>query len=262
VKKILFGPIIINACSARPLSTSTLSTAMRALPTLLASLTIALGSSLFAQSPTERIVPKSVRNTAPIYPYELLIQGKEGSAEVQFTIEYSGKAILASVVTATDPAFAKALLADIEANEFLPPRINGQPKLAQAQLRYSFNSSAGLDVAARQILAELRKPMPAIPLADQLDKKATPVRQDQPIYPYSLLSDGVSGHAEIEVVIDRTGRVLFPRIVSATNEDVGYAAAAAVARWRYQPGQKGGQPVDSRLTVTINYDQAKMAASW
>lgn len=236
---------------------------MRSLFAVLVAFTITFGTSLSAQTPaTERLAPKSVRVTAPVYPYQLLIQGKEGSAEIQFTIEYSGKAILASVVSASDPAFAKALLADIEANEFLPPRVNGQPKLAQAQLRYSFNSTAGLDPAARQILAELRKPMPAIPRADQLDKKPAPTRQDQPVYPYSLLSDGVSGRAEIEVVIDTTGRVLFPRIVSATNDDVGYAAAAAVTRWRYQPGQKAGQPVDSRLVITINYDQAKMAASW
>jgi TonB family protein len=235
---------------------------MRSTSTLLVALSIAFGPALSAQTPADRISPKSVRTTAPAYPYQLLIQGKEGTAEVQFTIEYSGKAILASVVNASDPAFAKALLADIEANEFLPPRINGQPKLAQAQLRYSFNGTAGLDPAARQILAELRKPMPGIPHADLLDKKPTPTRQDPPVYPYSLLSDGVSGKAEIEIVIDRAGRVLFPRIVSATNEDLGYAAAAAVTRWRYQPGQKAGQPVDSRLTVTIAYDQAKMAASW
>lgn len=238
---------------------------MRSLPLLLVSLTIALGTTLSAQTAPasgDRMAPKSVRATAPVYPYHLLIQGKEGTAEIQFTIEYSGKAILSSMVSASDPAFAKALLADIEANEFLPPRVNGQPKLAQGQLRYSFNGTAGLDPAARLILAELRKPMPAIPHADQLDKKASPMRQDQPVYPYSLQSDGVSGRAEIEIVVDRTGRVLFPRVVSATNEDIGYAAAAAVARWRYQPGQKAGQPVDSRLSVTINYDQAKMAASW
>jgi TonB family protein len=235
---------------------------MRSFPAFLLAATVALSTTLSAQTAADRLAPKSVRNTAPVYPYHLLIQGKEGTAEVQFTIEYSGKAILASVMNATDPGFAKALLADIEANEFLPPRVNGQPKLAQAQLRYSFNSTAGMDPTARQILAELRKPMPAIPAVDQLDKKPAPVRQDQPVYPYSLQSDGVSSKAELEIIIDRTGRVLFPRVVSATNEDVGYAAAAAVVRWRYQPPVKNGQPVDARMTVTITYDQAKMAASW
>jgi TonB family protein len=233
---------------------------MRYLPALLVSLTIALGTTLSAQ--TAASAPKSVRATAPVYPFELLTQGREGTAEVQFMIEYSGRAILASVVNASDPAFAKALLADIEANEFLPPRVNGQPKLTQGQIRYSFNSTAGLDPAARQILAELRKPMPGIPHADSIDKKPVPVRQDPPVYPYSIQSDGTSGRAELEVVVDRTGRVLFPRILSATNDHLGYAAAAAAARLRYQPGQKNGQPVDCRMTVTITYDATKMAASW
>lgn len=231
---------------------------MRSLSALLVSLTIALGTTLSAQTPS---TPKSVRATSPVYPFELLTQGREGTAEVEFTIMYSGRAILASVVNASDPAFAKALLADIEANEFLPPRVNGQPKPTQGQIRYSFNGTAGLDPAARQILAELRKPMPGIPDANLLDKKPVANRQDQPAYPYSLQSDGTSGRAEIEVVVDRTGRVLFPRVVSATNDDLGYAAAAA-AHMRYQPGQKNGQPVDCRLTITINYDATKMAASW
>jgi len=219
-------------------------------------------TNLVAQVPTERTTPSSVRAIAPVYPYDLLLQGKEGSAEVLFTIDYAGKAILASVSNASDPAFAKALLADVEANEFLPPRVNGKPKLSQAKLPHTFRPGQGLDANAREILAELRKPMPAISRADQLDKKPAPVRQDQPIYPYSLQSDGVSGRAEIEIVIDRTGRVLFPRVISATNDDIGYAAATAVIRWRYQPPMKGGVAVDTRTTVTITYDQAKMAAAW
>jgi TonB family protein len=234
---------------------------MRSLPSLFLTATIALGTTLSAHA-SNHPPAQSVRNIAPVYPYHLLIQGKAGTAEVEFTVEYSGRAILTAVVDASDPAFAKALLADVEANEFLPLRMNGLPKLTPAQIRHSFDSTAGLDPTARQILTELRKPMPAIAHADQLDKKPATVRQDQPVYPYSLQSDGVSSRAELEIVIDRTGRVLFPRVVSATNEDVGYAAAAAVARWRYQPPLKNGQPVDARLTVTINYDPAKMAASW
>ena len=215
---------------------------------------------LTAQS--EATPPRSVRNVAPVYPYDLLIQGKDGSAEVLFTIDYAGKAILGSAVKASDPAFAKALLADIEANEFLPPRVNGKPKLSQAKLPHTFRAGFGLDATAREILTELRKPLPSLTRADQLDKKPVTIRQDQSTYPYSLQSDGVSGRAEIEIVIDRTGRVLFPRILSATNDDIGYAAATAVTRWRYQPPMKGGVAVDARATVTVTYDQAKMAAAW
>lgn len=225
-------------------------------------LTLAFVTGLSAQSgELERIVPKSVRTIAPVYPYEMLIEGREGRAEVEFTVEYSGRAVLASVANATDPAFAKALIADIEANEFIPPRINGQPRISPAIVRYVFNSTAGLDERARQILAELRKPRPNLASENQLDRKLTPLRQDVR-YPYSILTDGVSGEATLEIVVDRTGRVLFPRIVSATTDDIGYAAATAVARWRYPAPVKGGQPVDARIQVKVAYDASKIATSW
>jgi TonB family protein len=236
---------------------------MRSLSAFFLVLIVASGLRLSAQTAdTVRATPNFVRNPAPVYPYAMLIEGREGSAEVQFTVEYAGRAIFASVVKSTAPEFGKALLAEIESNEFIPPRVNGQPKLSQASYSYTFRAATNLDPVAREILAELRKPMPAIAAADTLDKKPTPTRQDPPVYPYSLQSDGIAGRAEIEVVIDRTGRVLFPRVVSATNEDIGYAAAAAVARQRYQPPMKGGQPVHARMTVTVSYDKDKMAASW
>ncbi len=225
-------------------------------------LTLAFGTGLVAQtSELERIIPKSVRNVAPVYPYEMLIEGREGRAEVEFTVEYSGRAVLASVSSASDPAFAKALIADIEANEFIPPRINGLPRISPAVLRYAFNSTAGLDERSREILAELRKPRPNLASENQLDKKLSPLRQEVR-YPYSVLNDGVSGEATIEIVVDRTGRVLFPRIVSATTSDIGYAAATAVSRWRFPAPIKGGQPVDARIQVKVSYDAAKMASSW
>jgi TonB family protein len=236
---------------------------MRSLSAFFLVAIVASGLPLSAQTADAqgRATPNFVRNPAPVYPYALLIEGREGSAEVQFTVEYSGRAIFASVTKSTAPEFGKALVAEIESNEFIPPRVNGQPKLSQAAYSHAFKTAA-LDATAREILAELRKPMPAIAAADTLDKKPAPTRQDPPVYPYSLQSDGISGRAEIEIVIDRTGRVLFPRVVSATNDDIGYAAAAAVARQRYQPPMKGGQAVHARMTVTVSYDKDKMAASW
>jgi TonB family protein len=131
------------------------------------------------------------------------------------------------------------------------------------QEKRNFSGEAGLDPVAKQILAELRKPKPAIYTVNQLDKKPVAVRQEpHPAYPYALQSDGLSGQAEIEVVIDRDGRVLFPRIVSASQEDFGWAAAVAVSRWRFQPPTKDGQKVDARLTIPFTFDYAKMASSW
>lgn len=217
---------------------------------------------IVAQIATEPSAPpQSVRAIAPVYPLELLLQKKSGSAEVRFTVDSSGRPLFVSA-TGSEPAFARALLADIESNEFMPPRVNGKPQTVTARFRYPFNGEAGLDPLARQILEELRKPAPSIVSVDQLDKRPTPIRRDAPTYPASLQSDGLSGKAEIEVVIDRNGRVLFPRIASASHEDCGWAAAVAVTRWKFQPPTKDGKPVDVRMTIPVNFDHTKMVATF
>jgi TonB family protein len=206
--------------------------------------------------------PMSVRTINPVYPLDLLLQGKSGWAEIHFTVEYSGHAILPNPLGSSDPLFAKALQAEIEGTEFMPPRRNGAPVLSSTQQRYSFSGEASLDPVAKQILAELRKPKPAIYTADQLDAKLTPIRKEDPSFPYAQRSDGLSGKAEIEVIIDKDGRPLFPRIVSATYDDFGWAAATAIKRWKFPSPMKGGQKVEARITVPFVFDFAKQAASW
>jgi TonB family protein len=198
----------------------------------------------------------------PVFPFDALIAGHPGWAEVSFTVDNNGRATFLSTVGSSDAAFASAFQAEIEAIEFSPPRINGRPMTSQLKERFDFSGQPALDAVARGILAELRKQKPAIYAVDELDKKPEPIRQPQPAYPWVLRSDGVSGQAEIEVVIDRTGRPLFPRIVSSTNEDFGWAAATVVQRWRYQPPVKNGEKVDARLKVTVSFDINKAADMW
>jgi len=206
--------------------------------------------------------PLAVRTINPVYPYELLLQGKSGWAEIHFTVEYSGHAILSNTLGASDPLFAKALQAEIEGTEFMPPRRNGIPILTSTQQRFSFNGDGSLDAPSARILAELRKPKPAIYGPDQVDAKATPVRQEPPPFPYAMRSDGVSGKAEIEVIVDKEGRPHFPRIISATHEDFGWAAATAIKRWKFQPGMKDGQKVDSRVVIPVTFDFSKLSSTW
>jgi len=124
---------------------------------------------------------------------------------------------------------------------------------------FQFDGEASLDPEARRILAELRKPAPAIFTAAQLDERPKVIQQTSPAYPRALKDDGLTGQAEIEFVVSRDGRVLFPRIVSASHEDFGWAATVAVAQWRYQPPQKDGRNVEVRMTVPILFTAQKLA---
>ena len=196
-----------------------------------------------------------------VYPYEMLIQGKSGWAEASFVIDYAGRPLFTNPSSASDPAFAKAAVAMVEANQFAPIRKNNHVVMASSTRRFDFGGEATLDPEAKRVLAELRKPHPTICALSELDERPKAVRQDSPVYPRALKDDGLTGQAEIEFVVTSEGKALFPRIISATQEDFGWAAAAAVAQWRFQSPTKNGQKVDARMSVPVLFDARKLAAS-
>lgn len=201
------------------------------------------------------------RAIKPVYPYEMIIQGKPGWAETSFVIDYAGRALFATAPGASDPAFAKAALAMVEANEFATVKKNKRVVMAAASLHFNFSGEATLDPEARRILAELRKPQPAFCTLQELDERPKTVRQDSPVYPRALKDDSLTGQAEIEFIVGADGRVHYPRIVSATQEDFGWAAATAIAQWQFQPPTKDGKHVDVRMTVPVLFDARKLAAA-
>src|ERR1035437_3273965 len=81
----------------------------------------------------------------PVVPYDALIAGRSGSAEISFTVDYSGRAMLLNTVSATDAAFANAFMADIEAVEFSPPRVNGRALMSSLIERFNFPAQPALD---------------------------------------------------------------------------------------------------------------------
>jgi TonB family protein len=95
----------------------------------------------------------------------------------------------------------------------------------------------------------------------ELDERPKTVRQDSPVYPRALKDDSLTGQAEIEFIVGADGRVHYPRIVSATQEDFGWAAATAIAQWQFQPPTKDGKHVDVRMTVPVLFDARKLAAA-
>lgn len=211
--------------------------------------------------PTYDVGPSAKSKVAPVYPLEMLLAGRSGWAEANFVVDYSGRTMLANAAGASDGPFAKAVIAMIEASEFAPARKDKHPVIAAATERITFAGEEALDPTARRILAELRKETPALLTVHEADERPKAVTQKSPAYPRALRDDGLTGQAEIEFVVDAEGRVHFPRIVSASHEDFGWAAATAVSQWRYQPAMKNGEKVEVRMRVPVLFDARQLAAA-
>jgi TonB family protein len=97
----------------------------------------------------------------------------------------------------------------------------------------------------------------ALPSADpvynlsQLDQIPTPRYQAKPIYPPALKQAGVTGEATIGFIVDSAGIARNVNVVKSTHADFATAAVEAVAKWKFNPGQKGGKVVNTRMQVPI-----------
>ncbi len=86
------------------------------------------------------------------------------------------------------------------------------------------------------------------------------VREVKPTYPEVALRQGIEKATVIfQVVIDRHGRVKRPQVLRCTPPGRGFEepAVKAVKKWRYEPAQVDGDPVDVYFTVEVTFEHSK-----
>jgi TonB family protein len=111
---------------------------------------------------------------------------------------------------------------------------------------------AQINDAARRLLAKL-KPTLEVTRFSELDQPpARKVHPEPKLAPDTAKALG-AGRAVVEVFIDVDGNVLLPRIISATHEEFGYAAAQAVVDWKYEAPKKGGKRTLAQGKLQIDF---------
>lgn len=192
----------------------------------------------------------------PVYPYALLLAGIEGEAAADFEIGANGGVGLVTVLHATHPEFGRALVAALEACWFEPAQKEGHKVATLATKRQRFSvAKAGKPLA--RLVERLRSGDTAGLRARGLDGRLTPCYQVSPAYPGALRTEKPAGAATIEFIVDRDGRGRFARIISATREEFGWAAATTVERWVFDPPKRGGQPVDVQVSIPFSFHPLK-----
>lgn len=102
---------------------------------------------------------------------------------------------------------------------------------------------------------------PAIATTDNRKRRNThfgtapkPLRQTPPDYPFAMRAAGVNGEVTVGFVVDLNGDVQEPVVIKSSRPEFEAAALAAVAQWKFEPGQQGGNKTMTRLSVPIVFN--------
>jgi TonB family protein len=203
--------------------------------------------SAYDQKPRLRVI------VDPVYPYDLLIADTEGDAAADFVIGTNGRLESIVVREASQPGFGRALAAALDGWMFKPAQNADHAVAARAAVRWHFGvNSEGYQPLAR-LVQRVRNNDTADMGARGLDGALNSRYQISPVYPAALVDEKAAGEAQIGFIIDHDGRCRLARIISATREEFGWAAATAVERWVFDPPRRGGRPTDVRVTIPFHF---------
>jgi protein TonB len=88
---------------------------------------------------------------------------------------------------------------------------------------------------------------------EMLDHTPQATAQPQPAYPWDAKSKDLSGDVVVTFVVDESGHVLNPRVVSSSDPVFEEPTLRAIEQWRFAPGTLHGVPVRFRMSVPVAF---------
>ncbi len=201
-------------------------------------------------------LPRPLSIVEPVHPFEALLSGRGGVAEIAFSVTNRGGVRGIEILSASGTEFGEALAAAAAHWKFRPAGNADGFAECRLILRHAFVHPGESETASpdlRRLLAKLSPDGEGVGTAANLDDRLTPVWQVSPEAPPDFVADGQSGEATVEFIIDRDGRARFPRIVRSTRPSLGWAAATAVSCWTFERPRRNGEAVDVRVAVPVRF---------
>jgi periplasmic protein TonB len=85
----------------------------------------------------------------------------------------------------------------------------------------------------------------------KLDQIPQPTFRAQPQYPFEMRRAGIAGEVTVDFIVDQTGAVQNAYAIRSSQREFEAAAVAAVSKWKFKPGRKGGRAVNTHMQVPI-----------
>jgi protein TonB len=88
----------------------------------------------------------------------------------------------------------------------------------------------------------------------ELDVKPKAIASAKPEYPRYAKQNRIEGSVTVSFIIDTNGYVIEPEITKSNPPNVfDKAALAAVKNWRFSPAKKGGEAVNAKININVNF---------
>ena len=93
---------------------------------------------------------------------------------------------------------------------------------------------------------------------DQIDKVPRAIQKVNPEYPFSAKSRGIRARVMIRCIVDTKGIPQNVEVAECVPEDVldifGPPSVEAFKKWRFSPGEIGGNPVPTRVAFRLIFE--------
>lgn len=87
----------------------------------------------------------------------------------------------------------------------------------------------------------------------EIDQKPRAIFQASPTFPAEMRGKKVEGVVSVIFVVDASGKVENPRVEKSSHKSFETPAIAAVRKWKFEPGLRGGERVASKMRVSIRF---------
>ena len=189
--------------------------------------------------------PTPLSLVAAPYPPQALFGG-----EILFDarVDPRGKITDVKVVQAQSPFLEKVLDA-VQTWTFLPARLDGQAVEARIGIVFQF---------PQPYLPKLVAPTHEYKWSETSsnDSGALPVYTVEPEYPPSSVGEG---SVILHEILDRQGRVTSVHVLSDL-QSLTPPTVAAARQWRFMPGRRGGEAVESGIITVVTFRRPALAS--
>lgn len=205
----------------------------------------------------KQIPPKTLKQVEPKYPRAMSRFGLRGSVTVDFVIDTTGAVQNPTIVRTDNPAFDELAIEAILQWKFQPATSEGKPIKTKARQEIHFEPDRGQVKDAFTI--EGSTDQSKLPPELRYDTGAKIRHVQLPVYPTGLRRQGITGRAQVTMLIDPQGRVEQVKVIKADHPEFGLALVAASEGFRFDPALKNGRPVPHLLRLEQDFDDRQMS---